>query len=51
VVKYASTLGSAMHDHIRFTCSILGVLGTLLAAALLRAKQAREVVSEQSPGR
>jgi YjbE family integral membrane protein len=51
VVKYASTLGSAMHDHIRFTCSILGVLGTLLAAALMRAKQAREVVSEQSPGR
>jgi YjbE family integral membrane protein len=51
VVGYASALGSAVHDHIRFTCSILGVLGTLLAAALLRAKQAREVVSEQSTGR
>jgi YjbE family integral membrane protein len=51
VVEYASTLGSAVHEHIRFTCSIVGALGTLLAAALLRAKQAREVVSEQSPGR
>ena len=51
VVEHASSLGSAVHDHIRFTFSIVGVLGTLLAAALLRARQAREVVSEQSPGR
>jgi YjbE family integral membrane protein len=51
VVEHASALGSDVQEHIRFTCSILGVLGTLLAAALLRAKQAREVVSEQSPGR
>jgi YjbE family integral membrane protein len=51
VVEHASALGSAVHDHIRFTCSIVGVLGTLLAAALLRARQAREVVTEQSPGR
>jgi YjbE family integral membrane protein len=51
VVQYASALGSAAHEHIRLTCSIVGVLGTLLAAALLRARQAREVVSTQSPGR
>jgi YjbE family integral membrane protein len=50
VVEYASTLGSAVHEHIRFACSIAGVLGTLLAAALLRARQARAVMSEQSPG-
>jgi YjbE family integral membrane protein len=51
VAEYASTLGPIVHDHIRFTCCIVGVLATLLAAALLRARQAREVVSEQSPGR
>jgi YjbE family integral membrane protein len=51
VVEHASSLGSAVHEHIRFTCSVVGMLGTLLAAALLRARQAREVVSEQSPGR
>jgi YjbE family integral membrane protein len=51
VVQYASTLGSAMHENIRLTFSIVGVLGTLLAATLLRARQAREVASEQSPGR
>jgi YjbE family integral membrane protein len=51
VVQHASALGSAAHEHIRLTCSIVGVLGTLLAAALLRARQAREVVSTQSPGR
>jgi YjbE family integral membrane protein len=51
VVQYASTFDSAVHDHIRVTCSIVGLLGTLLAAALLRARQAREVVGEQSPGR
>jgi YjbE family integral membrane protein len=46
VVQYASALGSAVHEHIRLTCSIVGVLGTLLGAALLRARQAREVVTE-----
>jgi YjbE family integral membrane protein len=51
VVQYASTFDSAVHDHIRLTCSIVGVLATLLAAALLRARQARGVVGEQSPGR
>jgi YjbE family integral membrane protein len=51
VVEHASAFGADVHEHIRFTCSILGVLGTLLAAALLRARQARAVVSEQSPGR
>jgi YjbE family integral membrane protein len=51
VVQYASALGSAVHEHIRLTCSVVGVLGTLLAAALLRARQAREVVGGQSPGR
>ena len=51
VVEYASALGPDVHEHIRLTCSIVGVLGTLLAAALLRARQAREVVGEQSPGR
>jgi YjbE family integral membrane protein len=51
VVEHASSLGFAVHEHIRFTCSIVGVLGTLLAAALLRSRQAREVASEQSPGR
>jgi predicted tellurium resistance membrane protein TerC len=51
VVQYASALGSAVHEHIRLTCSIMGVLATLLGAALLRARQAREVVGEQSPGR
>jgi YjbE family integral membrane protein len=51
VVQYASTFDSAMHEHIRLTCSVVGLVGTLLAAALLRARQAREVVSERSPGR
>src|ERR1700722_16229364 len=51
VVQYASTFDSAVHDHIRLTCSIVGVLATLLAAALLRARQARGGVGEQSPGR
>jgi YjbE family integral membrane protein len=51
VVQYASTFDSAVHEHIRLTCSIVGVLGTLLAAALLRARQAREVVGERSAGR
>jgi predicted tellurium resistance membrane protein TerC len=51
VVDYASALGSAMHENIRFTCSILGVLATLLIVALLRSLQMRGVVSEQSPGR
>jgi YjbE family integral membrane protein len=51
VVQYASTFDSAVHEHIRLTCSIVGVLGTLLAAALLRARQAREVVGERSVGR
>ena len=51
VVQYASTFDPAVHDHIRLTCSIVGVLGTLLAAALMRARQAREVVGERSAGR
>jgi YjbE family integral membrane protein len=51
VVQYASTFAPAVHEHIRLTCSIVGVLGTLLAAALLRARQAREVVGERSAGR
>ena len=51
VVQYASTFDSAVHDHIRLTCSIVGMLGTLLAAALMRARQAREVVGERSAGR
>jgi YjbE family integral membrane protein len=51
VVQYASALGSAVHGHIRLTCSIVGVIATLLFAALLRARQAREVVSGQSLGR
>jgi predicted tellurium resistance membrane protein TerC len=46
VVQYASALGSAVHEHVRLTCSIVDMLGTLLAAALFRAKQAREVVSQ-----
>jgi YjbE family integral membrane protein len=50
VVEYAAALGTAVHEHIRFACSIVGVLGTLLAAALQRARQAREVASEKSPG-
>jgi YjbE family integral membrane protein len=51
VVQYASAFDAAVHDHIRLTCSIVGVLATLLAAALLKARQARAVVGEQSPGR
>ncbi len=51
VVQYASTFDPAVHDHIRLICSIVGVLGTLLAAALMRARQAREVVGERSAGR
>jgi YjbE family integral membrane protein len=49
VVENASALG--MHADIRFACSIVGVLGTLLAAALFRSRQTRGFVSEQSPGR
>jgi YjbE family integral membrane protein len=51
VVAYASTHASAAHEDIRLACSIVAVLVTLLAAALLRARQGRDVVSEQSPGR
>ena len=51
VVQYVSTFNSAVHEHIRLTCAIVGALGTLLAAGLLRARQAREIVGERSAGR
>ena len=48
VVERVATLGAATQEHIGLTCSIVGMLGTLLAASLWRARQAH-VGGEQSP--
>lgn len=50
IVEYAASLSPAAHEHIRLTCSLAGGVGTLLAAILLRARQARHVVGEHLPG-
>lgn len=49
VVERTAALGAATQEHISLTCSIVGMLVTLLAASLWRARQAH-VVGEQSPG-
>ncbi len=46
VVEHAASFGPAAHEHIRWTCAVLGAAGTLLTAAVLRANLARQAVGE-----
>ena len=46
VVEHAASFGPAAHEHIRWTCAVLGAAGTLLTGVILRANLARQAVGE-----
>jgi YjbE family integral membrane protein len=51
VIEHTMSFSPAAHEHIRWTCSVLGAAGTVLAGLVLRANQARQAVGEHLTGR